>query len=195
MYGGADDRSDRLDGGAGNDTLDGGPNSDIALFTNATTGLTLTVTSGTPQTVADGQGGTDVLISIEGFEGSAFADTLIGDAGNNSLLGASGNDLLAGGAGADHLDGGVGVDAIDLSGATIGAVRTLNGVNEVFFNDGQGSTDVVRNVENISGSAAGDTLNGDGNANNLFGASGDDSFGNSAGNDILDGGAGLDFVA
>ncbi|MFN7779144.1 MAG: hypothetical protein ACK5RK_09760 [Betaproteobacteria bacterium] len=195
LYGGADDRADRLDGGVGNDTLDGGPNSDIARYTSATVGMTLTVTSGTPQTIADGQGGTDVLISIEGFEGGFFADTLIGDAGGNSLLGGSGNDFLFGAAGADYLDGGAGIDAIDLAGATVGVVLTLNGINEVFFSDGQGSTDVVRNVENISGSAAGDNLGGDGNANSLFGASGDDSFGNSAGNDILDGGVGLDFFA
>lgn len=43
----------------------------------------------------------DLLIDIENLTGSAHADTLIGDGGNN---------VLEGGAGADHLDGGAGTD-------------------------------------------------------------------------------------
>jgi serralysin len=47
--------------------------------------------------------------------GSAFADTLTGDAGANALSGGGGNDRLAGGLGHDTLTGGAGNDVFDFN--------------------------------------------------------------------------------
>jgi hypothetical protein len=47
---------------------------------------------------------------VECLIGSAFDDTLTGDAGYNRLSGEAGNDTLTGGAGADELTGGTGAD-------------------------------------------------------------------------------------
>lgn len=70
----------------------------------------------------DGQGGYDVLYSIENIMGSDFADTLhgqqraanilLGGLGNDSLYGEGGDDILAGGAGRDTLWGGEGADIL-----------------------------------------------------------------------------------
>jgi len=56
----------------------------------------------------DAQG--DTLGGIEQLAGSAFADTLTGNAGANALWGGAGNDVLARVGGADILKGGAGND-------------------------------------------------------------------------------------
>jgi Ca2+-binding RTX toxin-like protein len=76
----------------------------------------------------DGDGGTDKLLSIEDVIGSAFGDSVTGnaggnvldlrsgrdagngDAGNDTIFGGSGNDRLSGGRGDDLLVGGAGDD-------------------------------------------------------------------------------------
>jgi Ca2+-binding RTX toxin-like protein len=117
LSGGAGD--DLLQGGGGNNTLDGGAGNNTASYANAPSGVTVNLATGT---AANGYGGTDTLTSIESVTGSAFNDTLIGDAGDNSLSGGAGNDTLIGGAGNNALDGGAGTDTVDYSGAP-GGVR------------------------------------------------------------------------
>ena len=94
-------------GGAGNDTIDGGPGLDIAGYGDSPTGVTVNLNTGT---ASDGFGGTDKLSNIEGIDGSDKSDSLIGDAGDNVILGQLGNDTLTGNAGNDTLDGGDGDD-------------------------------------------------------------------------------------
>jgi Ca2+-binding RTX toxin-like protein len=62
------------------------------------------------QTATDGWGGTDSLFDIGSARGSAFADSLTGNDGDNWFGGRDGNDTLIGGAGDDTLDGGAGLD-------------------------------------------------------------------------------------
>lgn len=76
--------NDRLEGLAGNDTLDGGDGTDRAVYKNDASGVTVDLSLGT---ATDGNGDTDTLISIEDIIGSAFSDTLIGDAGDNVIWG------------------------------------------------------------------------------------------------------------
>jgi len=45
----------------------------------------------------------DTLSGIENLSGSDYADTLIGNAGDNQLSGSDGNDLLTGNDGNDTL--------------------------------------------------------------------------------------------
>lgn len=89
-----------------------------------------------------GSGGNDVLVNIQGAQGSKFNDTLIGDDSVNLLSGSKGDDILYGGAGDDYifgddhndmLYGGAGADLLDggssgsdrLSGGTGGDVFVL----------------------------------------------------------------------
>jgi Ca2+-binding RTX toxin-like protein len=107
LSGGADD--DWLIGGAGADILNGGDGSDIASYSTAITGILLNLSTGE----ATGDAAGDVFQSIEQFEGSPYADTLVGSAQNDDIDGGNGNDYINGAAGDDILTPGWGDDVID----------------------------------------------------------------------------------
>lgn len=138
-----------------------------------------------------GGGGNDLIY------GEAGNDQLFGDAGNDTLDGGDGNDSLEGGAGADTLIGGNGTDTVSYANGTIGVMLdlTTGGIT----NDAAGDT--YSGIENVTGSAYGDIINGNqlanvihgGNGEDfLFGQGGDDRIFGDAGNDNLRGGAGND---
>src|SRR5262245_18011615 len=90
--------------------IDGGNGSDMASYTDSTSGVTVNLLTGV------NKGGTaegDTLINIEKISGSNYDDTLVGDAGGNYLYGNAGKDNLQGNAGNDYITGGAGADAID----------------------------------------------------------------------------------
>ncbi|MCW5734037.1 MAG: FG-GAP repeat protein [Enhydrobacter sp.] len=153
---------DALDGGLGNDTAHGGDGDDI----------------------------------VRGREGD---DRLYGDDGNDELLGAQGNDVVSGGAGDDLLAGGEGDDLID-GGDGTDTVQYLSAAGGVTVdldvtsaqNTGVAGIDTLANIENATGSDAGDRLSGTGGANLLVGNGGDDVLVGRNGDDVLDGGIGND---
>jgi hypothetical protein len=115
LTGGAGD--DQIIGGAGNDFIEGGAGADAitgndgidtASYAGSAQGVTINLQAGTG---LSGDADGDTLTGIEQVYGSAFADNLAGDTGNNTLWGNAGNDVLAGGAGADVLKGGTGNDS------------------------------------------------------------------------------------
>jgi Ca2+-binding RTX toxin-like protein len=214
--GGGNDRldggngKDWLQGGAGADFLDGGQGTDTASYLDSSAGVSVSLLTGR------GLGGTaqgDVLVNIENLEGSHYNDALTGnDAANvldgregadllngrggvDVLLGGDGNDWLGGGAGADVLDGGRDQDTASYADSASGVFVSLA------TGSGTGGTaegDTLVNIENVDGSAHGDLLIGDDNANMLSGGGENDSlkggggadhlFGDQ-GNDRLDGGS------
>ena len=184
------DGGDLLAGGAGDDTLDGGAGLDIASFADpgATTGVTVLLDAAGNAIVADGQGGTDTLIGIDGLIGTGFDDSLTGNAGAN---------LLAGGAGNDSVDGGSGFDLISFSDADAGIDFTLvqSAADTVAIIGGGLGTDTYRNIEGVIGSGFADTLTGSGGDDAIFGLAGDDTLAGGAGDDTLDGGDGNDIVS
>ena len=78
--------------------LNGGAGIDSARYTNATGGVTASLAN---PAVNTGEAAGDSYISIEDLTGTAFNDTLIGDA-NHNFLGRAGADVLNGGAGLDY---------------------------------------------------------------------------------------------
>jgi len=131
--------------------------------------------------------GTAGMDLIEGLGG---ADVLEGLGNDDELLGGDDDDLLRGGTGDDVLDGGAGVDTADFSTALAGVVASLA--------DGSASgdgNDTLEGVENLTGSAFGDSLTGDGGANRLVGLAGDDNLSGGEGDDTLSGGEGADTLA
>ncbi|KAB2858781.1 MAG: calcium-binding protein, partial [Bauldia sp.] len=96
IYGGAYGAAgnDTLDGGGGADLLSGGGGNDTATYAASAAGVTVSLLSGAGSG-GDAQG--DTLVSIENLIGSAFADTLIGNDGDNVLDGRAGADALNGG--------------------------------------------------------------------------------------------------
>ncbi|GAA5083090.1 Ig-like domain-containing protein [Lysobacter panacisoli] len=95
LYGGSGD--DTLNGGADGDLLFGGDGIDLASYAG---GTGVTAYLGASQ-VNTGNAKGDTYIAIEGIEGSASADRLGGDGGENVLRGAGGVDDLFGGGGDD----------------------------------------------------------------------------------------------
>jgi serralysin len=124
--------------------------------------------------------------------GNAAGNTLNGGAGVDELYGFSGNDILIGGLGADILDGGDNIDTADYSEKTTAVVVVLNQANQMVVTVGGVAEDSIKNIENIVGGSAGDTLNGDGLANALFGGAGADTLNGRGGADRMDGGTGAD---
>jgi Ca2+-binding RTX toxin-like protein len=115
---------DTLSGGAGSfdlvhgdygyDRMDGGPGEDdIASFaTDVAGGKGAGVWVDLAKHKARGDGH-DRLYRFEDVEGSAFRDTLIGDASDNRIAGGPGDDSLRGGGGVDELVGGQGSDGCE----------------------------------------------------------------------------------
>ena len=112
------DGDDYFRGGSGDDDIDGGAGVDWADYRDfgtdhngaATQGINLNLNTGA---VTDSYGDTDTLTGVENAWGSAFADVMIGDGGDNVLLAREGDDNVSGGDGNDTLGGWTGNDTID----------------------------------------------------------------------------------
>jgi Ca2+-binding RTX toxin-like protein len=203
LHGGSGD--DYLRGGEGNDVLDGGDGFDRAAFTvlvndpsigetGVQTGATVDLNN---QGVAQDTGhGMDTLIGIENVSGTAYADTLIGDAndnwvwgegGNDNLQGGGGNDLIETDAGNSVMDGGTGIDTAGFHGSDtfasgVTVSLALQGSAQVVA---AGSSMTLTNFENLTGTIHDDTLTGDSGNNILAGDAGSDTLVGGAGGDTL----------
>ena len=202
------------------DLIDGGSGVDELRMTDSLYGaiVNLASPSGSPASIehvvgsnfADAITGNDYANSLAGglgddavsgglgsdtLYGGAGNDTLYGNEGNDTLRGEDGNDRLSGDTGNDIFYGGNGIDTLDYGASAAGVTVnlttfTLNGGDATgdIFGDAVGDG----TIENVDGSAFGDTLTGSAIANQLTGGAGDDSIDGSGGDDVLDGGAGID---
>jgi Ca2+-binding RTX toxin-like protein len=140
---------------------------------------------------------------------------LYGEDGDDTLIGGLGVDFLDGGQGNDVLDGVSGADpskGIGVNTAVYANDPSLNGDKQTgvlvnltygYARDGYGTTDQLRNIQNIEGSQYDDYLIGNDGINvldsglgndSLFGGAGDDVLLAGAGGDFIDGGAGIDTI-
>ncbi len=142
--------------------------------------------------VINGHDGDDVIHGGNGkdnIKGQKGRDSLYGDGGDDKLIGGDGDDLLEGGDGADNINGGSGVDTLSYESSAEGVnVDIASGV----ASGGDAEGDNFSNIENISGSQAGDVLKGDAGSNVINGNDGRDFLTGGAGADDLNGGAGID---
>jgi Ca2+-binding RTX toxin-like protein len=175
--------NDLLRGKLGKDALDGGSGSDTVDYSDKTAAVVLTLNGSTNATAFVGGVAEDTVKNVENIIGGSGDDTLTGDGQAN---------VLKGGAGKDILDGGNGSDTVDYSDKTAAVVLTLNGSTNATATVGGVAEDTVRNIENVIGGSANDTLTGDSKANVLSGGNGSDVLTGGAGADTLDGGAGGD---
>ncbi|MDH3664145.1 MAG: putative Ig domain-containing protein, partial [Alphaproteobacteria bacterium] len=177
------DGDDVLDGGSGNDNLLGGAGDDTLIGGSATGGGKNTEIGGND--TLNGGDGNDTLIGGDGD------DTLLGGADDDVLDGGVGNDQLDGGAGADVIDGGAGNDRL--------SYQHSDQAVHVDLNTGTGSGghaegDVIRNVEQLVGSAHDDILVDNGASHTLTGGAGDDHIDAGRGHDTVIGGDGDDVI-
>ena len=97
----------------------------------------------------------------------------------------------AGGAGADALDGGTGNDTASYAGSSAGVnIQLQYGIVQ----GGDADGDTLTGIENLTGSAHGDTLTGDPSPNILSGLGGDDYLKGLNADDTLLGGDGNDWL-
>jgi Ca2+-binding RTX toxin-like protein len=175
------DGNDLIDGGDEADFLDGGNGTDTVDYSKAAVGVTVTLGAANVKTTVTG-GDKDTILNFENVLGSAFDDKLTGNAGNNYFLGGDGKDII---------NGGAGLDTVDYTG-TAAAVTVVLGTGVTKVGGGDGDTDELSLIENITGTAHNDTLTGNSLANVLDGGDGDDLITGGAGADTLIGGKGKD---
>ncbi|MES2339452.1 MAG: calcium-binding protein [Pseudomonadota bacterium] len=196
-----EDGNDYLEGGAGADVIDGGAGDyDAASYANAEAAITLNLATG----VHGGDAAGDTFTSVEIYEGSRFADTMIGDAGTNRLNGlggndtidgAGGNDVLSGGPGNNIIDGGTGYDIAFYLASTTGVTVTMSGTSGTVTAGPAGNRtidDTLTNIEEVVGTAAADTMIGGAGAQVFTGDAGNDTLNGGADDDTLIGGVGAD---
>ena len=212
--------SDRVDGGAGTDTvaLNGGGTSVYyaplgglahglvlgpATLTNVEA-ITLAAGSNYGLTFADANVALGATLTVDGsavgasnslyIDGSHLVSggalDLIGGAGPNVLIGGSGADTLVGGGGNDALNGGAGGDTASYANATAGLTVSL--AVSGAQNTGGAGTDTLTSIENLIGSNYNDVLTARASGSSLHGGAGQDVLVSGPGNDALDGGAGND---
>jgi Ca2+-binding RTX toxin-like protein len=125
--------------------------------------------------------------------------TIIGTEGNDVLDGTDqadridalgGNDWIYPRAGRDTVDGGAGFDQVSFDTAISGIVASL-ATRTVMVG---AEVNTLISIEGITGSAYGDILYGDANANRLRGLGGPDTFHTDPGADTIEGGNGIDLL-
>ncbi|ESQ73785.1 calcium-binding protein [Asticcacaulis sp. AC402] len=122
--------------------------------------------------------------------GGSFANSLLGQGGNDVLYGLGGNDALYGGSEGDILEGGAGDDTLNggsetdtaYYGSATGSV-IVNLAISVAQNTGGAGFDTLLELENLTGSGYADTLVGNDAANVLDGGNGNDTLSGGIGDD------------
>ncbi|MDK9704379.1 MAG: FG-GAP-like repeat-containing protein, partial [Sulfuritalea sp.] len=169
-----------FEGGMGSDTIDGGTGSDRVSYERNPGAVTVTLADGDAAGTAVEYGGpmgptTDTLYHIEQVRGSAFADSITGNAGNNGLEGMAGDDTINGGS---QFPGSY--DQARYQQATDAIVATFTGGGAgTVTGDASVGTDTLIGIEEIVASDFNDTLTG---------GSGNDSFMAMKGHDQISGG-------
>lgn len=141
-------------------------------------------------------GANGLVSSLAGQDGDdrltagRLGSRLDGGAGADALTGSAREDALIGGLGDDAIDGGAGRDVLSYDGHPSAVEANLS----TGTGGAQGERDRLERIEDLHGSAGGDTLTGDGGPNRLEGAGGDDTLGGAGGADYVQGGAGADVL-
>ncbi|MCS3765091.1 VCBS domain-containing protein [Bradyrhizobium centrosematis] len=165
----------QFEGQGGDDQITGNGNTRL-LFTNATSGVTVSLNAGAA--IGNLSIGHDTFTGVNSVYGSNFADTYdaSGFVGFNSFQGFAGNDLITGNGSTQLLfanaTGGV---VVDLASGTVSGDASV------------GHDTITGGVNGVSGSGFNDTLKGGIGADNFLGNGGADTF-------VYVSGGGADFI-
>ena len=159
------------------------------------TDLANRINGGFGDDTVQGFSGRDTLIGWEGddlIDGGSGKDRIDGGSGYDNINGGSGNDTILASAGHDTLRGGSGTDLLNIGAhfKTAAVVDLAAGTADF----GGASRALLSDIENVTGTRAGDTIAGDGAANRLAGGGGKDVLDGANGNDRLNGGKGNDHL-
>jgi Ca2+-binding RTX toxin-like protein len=204
--------ADTLDGGGGNDRLNGGAGAD-GMFGGLGNDRYHVDHGGDAVIEAADEGidtiyttllGLDLAANVEKLRfigsgdfvgtGNELANALIGGAGVDTLDGAAGDDLLDGAGGADEMTGGLGNDRYYVDNVGDQVIEVTDEGNDSIYTT-LSSLGLSANVEYLKFIGSGDFV-GTGNelANRLIGGAGADTLDGGGGNDRLNGGAGADVM-
>ena len=201
LQGGVGD--DMLVAGGGKDTIDGGVGGDTAAVSGNVADYAVTRPNAT-DTVLTGPGGN--VVTLRNVETIRFADgdkTIdqiqlnIASVGNDKLTGTAGSDVLNGGLGIDTLTGGAGDDTYVITNAATAVIEDAGGgidLAQVALT-AAGTYVLAANVENATVTSAATvtaSLTGNELNNLLTGNAAANTLTGGAGNDTLAGGAGSD---
>lgn len=212
-YGGADS----INGGAGNDYIDGGDDADSFFLSNGFGSDTIIggeggidndlvdfsgMSSGVAAVLSATEAGTATVgtnsldfSEIESFMLSGQNDSFDGraaTAGINVDAGA-GNDRVAGGSGADTIFGGAGADRI-AGGAGADSISGGVGNDTVTGGDGNDTLSGDDGDDSLTGGVGNDSLLGGGGTDEIDGGDGADTILGGTGNDSLSGNGGNDSI-
>jgi Ca2+-binding RTX toxin-like protein len=176
----------------------------IALGLNGADGLARHATTGPNPIITE----SDVLRGFENVTGSNLAEAITGNERVNVLDGRGGNDTLDGGVDdrfvADVIIGGDGIDTVSyvshdaaLFGISDAISLGQNGADGRYARDSfafgiPAEIDVLRGIENVTGSNRPEIITGNEQDNTLSGRGGNDLLAGKGGNDTVFGGAGDD---
>jgi Ca2+-binding RTX toxin-like protein len=204
----------RIEGGAGNDTLVGGTGNDTLVGGSGTDSLT--GGDSTPfvpdDDLIDGGTGVDTLrgglgndtVDYSGFSAAVTIDLVEGPFGPNaeqdsvpaldfeSAIGGSNNDLITGDLEGNFLDGRGGNDTIDGDDNGGSSGPFPDGYDSILGGDGNDSIIGDGGDDTINGEAGNDTINGGAGHDSLTGGNDADTIVGSTGNDTIFGGLGAD---
>ncbi|NEZ54989.1 calcium-binding protein, partial [Adonisia turfae] len=200
---------DRMDGGAGIDSLDVrfwngayvlNMNTGVTNYAGETATNFENVFTGAGNDTITGTAGNNVISTGAGNDrvfAGAGNDTIYGGPGNDVLRGQNGNDRIFGQAGNDWIDGGLGLDRMD-GGAGIDTldVRFWNGAYNLNMITGVTNYvgETATNFERVYTGAGNDIITGTAGANYIHTGAGNDSVFAGAGNDTVVGGLGNDVL-
>jgi Ca2+-binding RTX toxin-like protein len=192
---------DTLNGSCGTDTIDGGDGDDT-LNANFAGSDTLiggagrdSITGGYGDDNITGGDGRDTISALFGndvIDGGNDSDRIDAGDGNDTISGGAGSDFITPGVGTDSVSGGTGRDTVSYDDHDAGVTIALTGAA---LSGVSGENDTISSdVEDVVGSPFDDSIGGNGDANAIDGADGNDSIDPGAGPDLVDAGPGNDTI-
>jgi Ca2+-binding RTX toxin-like protein len=190
-----------LNGGAGDDFVEGANNADILTGGDGNDkvyglGGDDNISGGTGNDSLYGGNGNDIIDGGDGsdyVEGGNGHDEITGGLGDDVLYGNDGNDNLTGGDGNDQLWGGNGNDW-SAGGAGDDIFKSGDGDDCADGGDGNDTMYMGSGNDRALGGAGNDSMYGEAGNDKLDGGDGDDMVDGGDGNDLVDGGDGDDVV-
>lgn len=193
---------------AGVDTVDGGDGEDTIDFSKDATSLVIDLDTGATTVTYVGGAESETNSNFEHVLGTAGDDVITGDAQGNSLVGGGGDDTLDGRAGSDTLFAGAGDDSIiggegpndsdllDYSDDSDGVTVIFDGTESGVVTGTSTGRDTFRQIERLALSNHDDAVNAfaDTVGVDIDLLDGDDFIRPGQGQDIMDGGAGVDEI-
>ena len=137
-------------------------------------------------------GKADLAVALVGTNGG---DALSGTVRIDKIFGNGGDDVISGGAGADYIDGGDGIDTADFSDKTKSVVVSLDSSGSSTVTVNGIAEDTLLSIENLIGGSGADTLTASSAGSELTGGSGNDILNGGSDSDILYAGNGNDSVS